>query len=201
MPRFPLIRPDPYAPGSRRERSLTKLGAAYEAAKARAKIEDPTECARELHAMESIASALYRRALEGDTPEFRRAVGKAIEEERYRDAAALIQRGYLDDELYTSTFEKLDTLAKRRLDAMEAITRRAHVITQPQVVELLRTFLRALRTWAVGYVCPRCQQRDADLYASLAAPALATVSGIGVEDYATQPDASAGDGGTNGRAG
>lgn len=201
MSRFPLIRPDPYAPGSRRERSLSKLGAAYEAAKARAKIEDPTECARELQAMESIASALYQRALEGDTPEFRKAVGAALDAERYGEARRLIEQGYLDDELYASTFEKLDTLAKRRLDAMDAITRRAHVITQPQVVELLRGFLRALRTWAVSYLCPHCQQRDPDLYTNLSAPVLATVSGIGVDDYATLPEPSAADGSTNGRAG
>lgn len=201
MARFPLIRPDPYAPGSRRERSLTKLGAAYEAAKARAKIEDPTECARELHAMESIASTLYRRALDGDTPDFRKALGAALKDENYDEARALVQQGCLEDDLFQSTFEKLDTLAKRRLEAMDALTRRAHVITQPQVVELLRGFLRGLRAWATGYACPNCLQRDADLYTNLSVPALATVSGIGVDDYATQPEPGARNGSPNGRAG
>lgn len=126
---------------------------------------------RELQAMESLAAILFERAESGDTAQWRKELLEASSKEDWPRVARLIHDGHSDTELYDSLFSKLAVLAKTRHDAQSEMTKRQHVITQGQVVELLCAWANAIRL-----------ELGPQGYAQLMPKVVARTPGIGLEE-------------------
>ena len=156
---------NPEAPRSRYGRGLKHLQAAHEAIQPLSGA--VADSAPELCAMQAIASALYSRALEGDTAQWRAELAAACDEDTSPRLHELIQAGVAESDLYAATFDTLDRLAGRRHELQAIAIKRQHVITGAQVVELLALVLADLRAeldpQVYGRIVPRVMRRAPEI--------------------------------------